>query len=833
MNKHVQRAGIGALLLMLMVPVTVFFVYLAVKDDLPDVSTLKDIRLQTPLRIYTDDGLLLGEFGEKRRIPVQFDDIPPSMVQAFLAAEDDRFYDHPGVDYKGLLRAAIVLLLTGEKKQGGSTITMQLARNYFLSNERTYIRKIKEIFLALMIERQFDKQEILNLYLNKVFLGQRAYGVGAAAEVYYGKSLAELDLAEIAMIAGLPKAPSLHNPIANPNLARQRRNYVLGRMHELAIISNEEYRMWSNADISSSWHRAPLELEAAYVAEMVRQELLARYQEEVYTGAYEVYTTIQSDLQRYANAALRRTLINYDKRHGYRGAEQNFDLSQFNAAEYQQLLAQFSVAGGLLPALVTDISATTATALLASGQQLTLSAEAVAWARQHINENRRGKTPKTPADVLQPGDIIRVALLQGQWQLRQLPQVEGALLALSPEHGGIVALVGGFDFSLSHYNRAIQAQRQPGSSFKPFIYATAFAQAYTPASLVNDAPLVFNSNRRSKEWRPSNYSGKFFGPIRLRDAFTHSRNLVSVRLLDTIGIRTTLDYLNRFGFERANLPYNLTLALGSGNVTPLGLAEKYAVFANGGFAVKSHIIKQVRVMGKTIYQAHPAIACAECLELIADASTAIAATTITMSTQVKAAQIVSQSNHGGQSSYLLAKPHRDTNTAGEQYPLARQVIPSDIAYQITSLMKSVIQEGTGRRAKVLNREDLAGKTGTTNDQRDAWFSGFNPQLVCTTWVGFDQLKPLGTYETGGRAALPMWIDFMRQALKNQPQQLYYRPANIVNARIDPDNGLLAHPMAEDSILETFRAEYLPKEIADAPPDDNVDEQREAVDGGLF
>lgn len=833
MNGLVKKAIVGVLLLAAAPPAAVFLAYLYVQAELPDVSALRDIRLQTPLRIYTSDGLLLGEFGEKRRIPVNFEDIPETMILAFLAAEDDRFFDHPGVDYEGLLRASLMLLLTGEKKQGGSTITMQLARNYFLSNERTYIRKIKEIFLALQIERQFDKREILNLYLNKVFLGQRAYGVGAAAEVYYGKTLSELNTAEIAMIAGLPKAPSLHNPISNPTLAQQRRNYVLGRMRELALIGDEEYHQLSQTPISARWHRASLQLEAPYVAETVRRELLSRYREAVYTEGYEVYTTVQSDLQRYANDSLRRTLVHYDKRHGYRGAEQRFDLSQWNPNEYQKSLSDFSAYGELLPALVVDISKTTATAMLASGQSLTLDSASVAWAREYINENRRGQKPKTPAEVLQVGDVIRVSHAEGRWSLSQTPEVEGALLALSPDSGAILAMVGGFDFSLSHYNRAVQAERQPGSSFKPFIYAAAFAEAYTPASIVNDAPLVFSNNRMAMDWRPSNYSGRFFGPVRLRDAFTHSRNLVSIRLLDAIGIRETLDYLARFGFERADLPYNLTLALGSGSVTPLGLAEKYAIFANGGFAVQGHLVEQVRLMGKTIYQARPSLACVECLEYVGALSTAVSSLSLRPGARAAILKAWFESGPRAEEFDVSLAAGRYAMVEGEEYPLAKQVIPSDIAYQLVSLMRGVIQEGTGRRAKVLKRDDVAGKTGTTNDQRDAWFSGFSPGLVCTTWIGFDQLKPLGTYETGGRAALPMWIDFMRAALAKQPERSYHRPHTIVSARIDPDNGLLAHPRANNSILETFREEYLPKKIADAPQEDGDYAPSPEPEDGLF
>ncbi len=771
--------------LLLAAVVLVVGAYIYVAPELPSVADLKNIRLQTPLRVYTRNARLIGEFGEKRRIPVAMAQVPPLMVDAFLASEDDRFFEHPGVDYEGLLRAAAKLVETGEKKQGGSTITMQLARNYFLTSERTYKRKIKEIFLALLIERRFGKNEILELYLNKIFLGHRAYGVGAAAEVYYGAGVQDLELAQIAMIAGLPKAPSIYNPLSNPALALKRRDYVLDRMLELKKITPSEHAAAVGEGITAKRHRAAVEVEAPYVAEMARQEAVERFGDEAYIGGYEIYTTLDGELQTAADRAVRKALIEYDVRHGYRGSEARLGSDAVaGKKEAVAALEDFRELGGLLPAVVTEVRKSTFSVIARNGAEIALESSAYSWARRYIDHDRRGVSPGAAGDVVSAGDVVRVVKGKDGWKLRQLPNVGGALVALDADTGAIISLSGGFDFALSKFNRAVQARRQPGSSFKPFIYSAALAHGYTPATIVNDSPIVFTDVRTSLDWRPANYSGKFFGPTRLREALKHSRNLVSIRLVDGMSVRQTLDYILRFGFERSDQPYNLTLALGSGTVTPLDMASAFTVFANGGAQTTPYLIDEIRTADGRIHKAEPPDICAENCD--------------------------PQQSDALDLAVALDAPSTQTSPPSDY---VERVIPSDVTYQVNSMLRDVIRGGTGRRARVLGRSDLAGKTGTTNDQRDAWFSGFNRDVVCTTWVGFDDHAPLGRYETGSRAALPMWIEFMKTALENKPERPYFKPANIVTARIDPETGLLAHPRAEDTIIETFRSEYLPKEVA--------------------
>ena len=772
--------------LILVVSALVLGAYLYVADSLPSVDDIKTIQLQTPLRVYTRAGRLIGEFGEKRRLPVTMTEISPQMVNAFLAAEDDRFFEHSGVDYAGLTRAAIKLIKTREKRQGGSTITMQLARNYFLTRERTYTRKIKEIFLALLIERQLSKEEILQLYLNKIFLGHRAYGVGAAAEVYYGLGVRDLKLAQIAMIAGLPKAPSIYNPLSNPSLALQRRNYVLKRMLELERVTSEEYAVAATSPITAQWHGAEVEVDAPYVAEMARFEAVEMLGEEAYIGGYEVYTTIEGKLQVEANRAVQKALISYDLRHGYRGVEAHVEITDFAAeAVASEALKGFQELGGLFPALVTEVGDGAFRVMMKSSETVTLEPESYSWARPYVDQDRRGTPPTNAGKLVSVGDVVRISQVKGEWKLRQLPDVGGALVALEADTGAIIALNGGFDFGLSKFNRAVQAKRQPGSSFKPFIYSAALAHGLTPATVVNDSPVVFTDIRTKLDWRPANYSGKFFGPTRLREALKYSRNLVSIRLVDSMGVRDTIGYVLRFGFDRADQPYNLTLALGSGTITPLKLASAFTVFANGGTRLEPYLIDEIRRASEVVYQAEPPLVCADnCEQEYSDGLDLAAA--------------------------LNSSPVQSLSIAPGY---ARRAIPSSIAYQVNSMLQDVINGGTGRRARVIGRSDLAGKTGTTNDQRDAWFSGFNRDIVCTTWVGFDQHKPLGSHETGSRAALPMWIEFMRAALKDRPQRPYFKPHNIISANIDPATGLLAHPAAEDAMIETFRSEYLPKDFA--------------------
>jgi penicillin-binding protein 1A len=755
--------------------------------QLPEIETLKDVRMQVPLRVYSEDHSLIAEFGEQRRIPVSLNEVPDTMIKAILAAEDDRFYQHPGVDWQGILRAAIQLLKTGEKTQGGSTITMQVARNFFLTREKTYLRKLNEIFLALKIEKELSKDDILSLYLNKIYLGQRAYGVAAAAQVYYGLPLSELTLPQFAMLAGLPKAPSTTNPVSNPARAMERRNYVLQRMVEEGFISSEEYQAAVSAPVTAKLHSPRIEIEAPYVAEMVRQDLIEKYGDDTYTSGFRVVTTIRDRNQAAANEALRKGLQAYDERHGYRGPEHHYEIeSNMDAETWKNLLQSFPVLGNLYPALIVSVQDQVASAYLIDNGLVTIEWPGMSWARRYISENYRGPAPKNAAEVVQAGDVIRLSPnADGTWRLAQLPDVEGGLVSMRPADGAILALVGGFDFLRSKFNRITQANRQPGSGFKPFIYSAALEAGYTAASLINDAPVVFEDPGIEDVWRPENYSRQTYGPTRLREALTHSRNLVSIRLLHAIGIPFAIDYIARFGFDIERLPKNLSLSLGSGAVTPWELARAYSVFANGGFLIDPYFIKQIYTeTGEVLFEANPAVACPEC-----DPATS-------------GFQLTDNS---------AGLPAPDQN----QVRYAKQVIDPENVWIMNSIMRDVVLHGTARRALELNRRDLSGKTGTTNDQRDTWFSGFNSQVVAVSWLGFDKFLPLGSGETGSRAALPIWIDYMRVALEGMPESILDRPPGLVFARIDPKTGKLAPPDSTDAIFEVFSSKFTPKEVTDS------------------
>jgi penicillin-binding protein 1A len=774
-------------------------IYLYLEPKLPSIETLKDVQLQVPLRIYSSDNLLIAEFGEKRREPLRYDEIPRQMIQAFLAAEDDRFFQHPGVDYQGLLRAAIKLLLTGERKQGGSTITMQVARNFFLSSERTYTRKLKEIFLSFRIERLLNKQEILELYLNKIYLGHRAYGVGAAALVYYGRPVDKLELPEIAMIAGLPKAPSALNPITDPGHALIRRNYVLRRMFELEMINRAEYDMGRTAPISAKLHTAPSELEAPYVAEMARAEAVKRYGQDAYTNGYTITTTIESHLQTAANQALRSAIQAYDKRHGYRGVSGHLELAEdLNEAEMIAFLQQQSTAADLPRALVTALQEQSVEVFTETGERFTLDWPALEWAHPYINQDRKGDAPKTASDILKPGDQIYLYYEQPEsgdpfWRLAQIPEVAGALVAITPNNGAIKSLVGGYDFYQSKFNRVTQAKRQPGSGFKAFIYSAALEAGFTPASIINDAPVVFDDDALEAVWRPENYSGKFFGPTRLRYALTHSRNLVSIRLLRKMGVGFAVQYASRFGFDTRDLPRDLSLALGSGAVSPLQMGSGYVVFANGGYYVPPHIIDSIRDnKGEVLYQANPVQVCDE--ELLAQQEAAFAPAADAQPTEE-----------------MTAVDTTEPSTA-EVQPLrcAKRAISEQNEFLMHSMLRDVVQYGTARKARELGRRDIAGKTGTTNDQRDAWFNGFNHQLVAITWLGFDDVEPLGRGEVGGRAALPAWIDYMQVALNGIEEKVPEMPPGMVTVRIDVDTGEPVSAGNSNAIFEVFEAKNAPK-----------------------
>ncbi|MGW8310211.1 MAG: penicillin-binding protein 1A [Thiogranum sp.] len=785
--------------------------YFFIAPDLPPIDRLKDVQLQVPLRVYSDDGQLVAEFGEQRRKPIRYADLPRMVIDAILATEDDRFFEHPGVDYQGLVRAAVELIKTGHKRQGGSTITMQVARNFFLSREKTYLRKLTEIFLALKIERYLTKEEILELYLNKIYFGQRAYGVGAVAEVYYGLPIDQLSVAQIAMIAGLPKAPSANNPVSNPERAIQRRNYILGRMYVLGFIDSNEYQKAINEPDNARLHTPTIGVAAPYVAEMVRAHMVETYGDEAYHAGYSVTTTLNSDRQRAASAALRSDLLAYDRRHGYRGPEGRVDIKAAQGdSDYQRMLDTYPVIGGLKAAVVLEVAEKSARVFIDGTGPAELSWEAISWARRFASVNHRGPELKGAADVLAPGDVIRVeAGTDGAWSMAQVPQVAGALVSLRPQDGALQALVGGFDFFTSKFNRAIQAERQPGSSFKPFIYSAALAKGYTLASVFNDAPVVFDDPSLETTWRPENYSGKFFGPTRVREALTHSRNLVSIRLLQAIGPAYAANYVQRFGFREDQIPRDLSLALGSGSATPLEMARAYSVWANGGFYITPYYIKEIRDSeGEVVFSADPAVACLDCDEATPEQEPAPAEA----AGDPPAATLV------GADGTVQSGDAASADAVKVNY--AKRVVDYDNVYLMTSLMQDVIKRGTGRRALALGRSDLAGKTGTTNDQRDAWFCGFDTQLVTTVWVGFDQVQPLGNGETGSRAALPMWIDYMRAALKDVPSSTLAQPPDLVTVRIDAKTGLRLPPGEAGGLFELFRPGHVPKRFSQPSQEDS-------------
>jgi penicillin-binding protein 1A len=791
--------------------VTAVSVWYVVWPTLPNVESLRHVELQTPLRIYSADGQLMREFGEKRRVPLATDEVPEILKNAVIATEDRNFRGHFGVDPAGIARAVLHIIREGRKGPGGSTITMQVARNFFLDPGKTYIRKLKEISLAVKIEQELSKDEIMGLYLNKIFLGHRAYGVGAAAQVYYGKRIEDLSLAQLAMVAGLPQRPSDFNPVTNPAKALDRRNHVLTRLRKENYISQEDLVSAAREPLTARLHASPVTLSAPYVAEMARQSIKRTYGAGAFSDGLKVYTSLNSSMQRSADAALRGALVAYDKRHGWRGPELKLGmdaatLAAMDVAQLDRALTDIPELGGLSPAVVLEVLAKGARLHVRGRGEIALDWKAISWAKRYINTHRVGKSPKRAADLLAVGDVVRVypdrvdALEKSKgekavvkqvekWQLSQLPQVEGAFVALDPETGAVLALAGGFDFKRSKFNRVMQAYRQPGSSFKPFIYSAALEKGFTAASTINDAPIVFDDEKLESAWRPQNYSGKSFGPTRLRYALTKSRNLVSIRLLRAVGIGYALEHLDRFSIDTKRLPRDLSISLGSGVVRPIDIATGYSVIANGGYQVAPFVIQRVEdADGNVLFEANPPKICRTCEQpdpqLITD-TPAEDAPTVRPS-------VVPSSDHDPS--------------------LARRVLPEANAWIMYSMMRDVVRAGTAVKALSLKRPDIAGKTGTTNDQRDAWFSGFSPSLVATAWVGFDRVKPMGRAETGGTAALPMWIDFMREAMKLAPYdvvKITEPPADMVTVRIDADTGLLANASTVSAMVEYFRPDHAP------------------------
>ncbi|WP_027903896.1 MULTISPECIES: penicillin-binding protein 1A [unclassified Pseudomonas] len=766
------------------------FLYLS--PTLPSVDALRSIELQIPLRVYTSDGKLIAEFGEMRRSPIAFADIPPDFTSALLAAEDDNFANHYGVDLTSLMRAATQLLKTGQIQSGGSTITMQVAKNFFLTSERSFSRKITEILLALQIERELSKNEILELYVNKIYLGHRAYGIEAAAQVYYGKSIRDLSLAQLATIAGLPKAPSAFNPLTNPTRAKERRDWILGRMFRLGRIDQARYEAALAEPMNASYHVATPEVSAPYVAEMARAEMVGRYGSDAYTQGFNVTTTVPSNLQVMANKALRDGLIEYDQRHGYRGPESR--LPGMTRETWQTELAKQGLRGGLEPAIVTQVEKSGILVLTRRGNEEAVSWDSMKWARPFLNTNSLGPRPQQPSDVVQIGDLIRVQR-QDDDSLRfvQLPSAQSALVSLDPQNGAIRALVGGFSFEQSNYNRAVQAKRQPGSSFKPFIYSAALDNGYTAASLVNDAPIVFVDDYMDQVWRPKNDNNTFLGPIRLREALYKSRNLVSIRLLQAMGIENTLSYIERFGFNRQDLPRNLSLALGTANLTPMEIATGWTAFANGGHKVQPYLIQRIdNRHGDPLFVANPP--------------------SVPNAAKVEVPPPV---NEEGVMNPAEAAPEQLPDAP--QPAEAERILDERTAYIMTSMLQDVIKRGTGRRAMALGRNDLAGKTGTTNESKDSWFSGYNADYVTTVWAGFDQPESLGRNEYGGTVALPIWMNYMGAALKDKPNHAPAEPDGILTLRVDPHSGRAAAPGTPDAYFELFKSEDSPPPMNELDP----------------
>lgn len=784
--------------------------YLYLSPKLPSVEELKEIELQIPLRVHSQDLKVIAEFGEKKRSPVSFEEIPQQMIDAFLAAEDDSFFEHKGIVISGLARAAFELITTGSIRSGGSTITMQVARNFFLSKRQEFTRKFNEILLAFRIEEELSKQDILSLYTNKIYMGNRAYGVGAAAQVYYGKTLDQLSLAEVATIAGLPKAPSRYNPLANSERAMQRRNWILGRMLNLGTINQQQYEEASTEIDTASYHGSISELDAAYAAEMVRQEVVNKFGLKAYTEGYTAITTLDSTMQSHAVEALQSGIMAYDERHGYRGAE----VTEIAPEDWETTLKSTPTYGGLEPAIVTEVADDHLMILTKEGLSLPLNwVDGLENLRLYKTVNARTAPIESAAAVFKVGDLIRVLRhANDRVSLTQLPEAQAAMVALEPNNGGIKALVGGFDYRQSRFNRVTQATRQPGSNFKPFIYTTALKTGFTPASIINDAPVVFDDIKLEETWRPENDGGKFYGPTRLREALYRSRNLVSIRLLRRMGIDRTLEGLQSFGFDTSDMPLDLSLALGSHALTPLEIARGYAVFANGGYLIEPYILdKVIDRDGNVIYQANPETVCESCET--DDMGNIINKQAESQDIDLQLEQLLTdlaqeslqQDEQNNWDAIIQAL--QKTNEV-ETIP-AKRVVDSQTAFLIDSMLKDVILRGTGKKAQKLKRSDLAGKTGTTNGPRDAWFSGYSPHLVATAWVGFDDNLLLGRNEYGGSSALPIWIEFMGAALGDKPPIQRPQPNGIVMVKIDAKTGQRVAPN-QQGIFEFFKSGSAPE-----------------------
>ena len=790
---------------------SVYGLYKYIEPQLPDVNTLKDVRLQIPMQIYSADGELIAQYGEKRRIPLTLPQVPPELVKALIATEDSRFYEHHGVDPIGIFRAVSVALVSGHASQGASTITQQLARNFFLSPERTLMRKIKEAFLAIRIEQSLSKDEILELYLNKIYLGYRAYGVGAAAQVYFGKNVDQLTLGEMAMIAGLPKAPSTFNPLYSHERALARRNVVLSRMLDQNYITQQQYIAARSAPLEASYHGPKIAFSAPYLTEMVRQEMLKRYGENAYNDGYKVYTTITRKLQLAAQEAVRNNVLAYDMRHGYRGpANVLWKVGEpaWDRAQILKSLKALPVYGPLSPAVVTTANSNEATALMRDGSSISLTMAGVRWARPYKSDRLQGATPRSVTQVLQPGQQIWVRKVENAWWLAQVPDVNSSLISLDPHNGAIRALVGGFDFNQSKFNRVTQALRQVGSNIKPFLYTAAMDRGLTLASILNDVPISRWDAGAGSDWRPKNSPATYDGPIRLRQGLGQSKNVVMVRAMRAMGVDYAAQYLQRFGFPAQNIVRTESLALGAASFTPLQMARGYAVMANGGFLIDPWFISKIEnENGETLFETKPRIACPECNLPVVYGETPKA---VALGEESVENVAVSQENSNpGVPQPALQQVNNQPNVA-QQY--APHVINTPLSFLIKSALNSNIfgepgWMGTGWRAgRDLKRHDIGGKTGTTNSSKDAWFSGYGPGAVTIVWIGFDDHRrdlgrstasgviqdQISGYEGGAKSAQPAWDEYMKTALDGVPEQPLTPPPGIVTVTIDRSTGKLAN-----------------------------------------
>jgi len=812
---------VGGLVLSLSFALACAFVYVA--PALPTAENMHSVELAVPLRVYSRSGALVSQIGEQRRIPVTFEDVPPLVWRAVLASEDDRFFEHHGIDWMGVLRAVVMNVATAGAGQGGSTITQQAARNMFLSLDKTARRKLQEVFVTYRMERDFTKEQILATYLNVVPFGQRAYGIAAAAETYYGKRLDELTVAQAATLAGIIQRPSRQNPVTDPKAAAARRGYVLRRMTELGYI-DEATAAAAAAEPSATRRYGPLsDVEAPYVAEMVRQEIVRRYGESAVNAGYKVFTTLDERLQTAANRALALGLMDYDRRHGYRGAVAKVKVPQGASPEQlDALLAKQESAGLLQPAVVTKVAENSATVHIRFGGDATIRWEGLSWASPALRSGGVGAAPRKAKDVVAVGDVVFVVTDQrGAALLAQLPQAQSALVAMDPEDGAIVSLVGGFDFYRNKFNRATQARRQPGSGFKPFLYSAALDNGFTPATVILDMPPVLDrSDNQEENWRPENSSKDFGGPTRLREALVRSRNLVSIRVLQSVGPEAALEHAAKFGFKTEAFPKTLSLALGTQVVSPLEMATGFAVFANGGFKVDPYFISRIEdSSGKVLFQAEPKLACPACEQAASypvvvsevvpsDAGPADGADALSVAA---AAPMETPRVFGDDAPEPLRKLASLQGGIG-YLPAARvapRVLSPQNAWLMNSMMHDVAMRGTARRTTALGRDDLAGKTGT-NGERDLWFNGFNSRLVASVWVGYDDERSLGEREEGGTAAVPIWMYYMREALRGVPSSTMPRPGGLIDMKVNALTGTLTSPDDPEGVYETFMLENQPR-----------------------